>query len=205
MKKNGKLIAFCGIDGSGKTTQARLLCNYLEDKNYNVFHLPKMPSFGGWIADCVKMENKTDNSINQDIINVLEASDRIRYLVEYCEKILSQNNTIVISERYTYSYIARAITQKCRPETINALSSLYKACLTPDICFYLSVSAKTAAERVKKRGYDSEDENRLVTLDNAYRSIDAFSEFQVIDAEKSKDRVYKSICDSVNKKIIGGY
>ena len=199
--KKGKLISICGIDGSGKTTQSRLLNKYLDEKGFNVFHLPKMPSFGGWIIDCLKGEYESSKLITSDIINLVEISDRIRYLTEYCEKILNYKDTIIISERYTYSYIARAITQQCNPNTINVLKVLYKACLRPDMTIFLDVSPKIAVERVETRGYDSEDLQRLINLDNAYKTLGEFSDFQVINAEHSIDVVHKSIKECVDKKF----
>ena len=53
-EKNGKLIALCGIDASGKTTQARLLRERAEEEGLKVEHV-SFPRYGeSFFADLVQ-------------------------------------------------------------------------------------------------------------------------------------------------------
>ena len=67
MKKyKGKFITFEGIDGSGKTTQIKILKNYLKSKGYRVF-LSREPGgtglkFAEAISECVHLFNVESTS-----------------------------------------------------------------------------------------------------------------------------------------------
>lgn len=144
------LIAFCGIDGSGKTTQIINLKNILEKNGYTVF-CTKEPS------DWYRKDERVRRVLNQDMtgekflveeLALFAATDRLRHIqteiIPHLEK-----GEIVITDRYvfsTYAYFtARGITD------FIWLQSLNKYVPLPDLTFYIDVDPEDAIKRIISR------------------------------------------------------
>ncbi len=103
-----KLFVIEGVDGSGKSTQLKLLSEYLISKGYNCefLHFPRTdsPYFGELIARFLRGEFGSHNEVDPYLVAMLyagdrrDASDKIRGWLE--------KKKIVLLDRYTYSNIA---------------------------------------------------------------------------------------------------
>lgn len=103
-----KLFVIEGVDGSGKSTQLKLLSEYLISKGYNCefLHFPRTdsPYFGELIARFLRGEFGSHNEVDPYLVAILyagdrrDASDKIRGWLE--------KKKIVLLDRYTYSNIA---------------------------------------------------------------------------------------------------
>lgn len=103
-----KLFVIEGIDGAGKSTQIKLLRDYLSKKGYNCeyLHFPRTetPYFGELIARFLRGEFGSLNDVDPYLVAMLYAGDRKDASV-LINNWLSENK-IVLLDRYTYSNIA---------------------------------------------------------------------------------------------------
>lgn len=103
-----KLFVVEGVDGSGKSTQIRLLNDYFSKKGYRCeyLHFPRTdaPFFGELIARFLRGEFGSLGEVNPWLVAMLYAGDRMD-ASELIRGWLNKGN-IVLLDRYTYSNIA---------------------------------------------------------------------------------------------------
>ena len=143
-------ITFEGIEGSGKSTQIELLKASLEEEGYSVEVLrePGTTQLGERIRD-VFLE-KTDEQVDP----MTEA-----FLLYASRKHLDQNilrknldkGFIVIADRYADATLAYQCYGKGL--SMNFIDFIHKESklLTPDLTFYLDISAKKSKERISSK------------------------------------------------------
>jgi dTMP kinase len=103
-----KLFVIEGVDGSGKSTQLKLLSEFLTRKGYSCefLHFPRTdaPFFGELIARFLRGEFGSLNEVDPYMVALLYAGDR-RDASEMIRRWLDDKK-IVLLDRYTYSNIA---------------------------------------------------------------------------------------------------
>jgi dTMP kinase len=106
--KQMKLFVIEGLDGAGKSTQIKLLRDYLADMNYSCeyLHFPRTESlwFGELVARFLRGEFGSLNDVDPYLVAMLYAGDR-RDASDVIAGWLNEGK-IVILDRYTYSNIA---------------------------------------------------------------------------------------------------
>lgn len=153
------LVALCGIDGSGKTTQARILKEYYQNKGMGVISIRQHTKY---YQEDKRMYDYLHGNLEKTNLLVAEmalfsAFDRMRqYQVEMQPRI--NKNEIIIADRYVYStyayYIMRGLDLKWVME-INKYLPL------PDCTIYIDISAERAYQRISNRNdMTLEEDNR---------------------------------------------
>jgi len=103
-----KLFVIEGLDGAGKSTQIKLLREYLTNQSYKCeyLHFPRTdtPYFGELIARFLRGEFGSIKDVDPYLVAMLYAGDR-KDAKEMIKGWLN-NGRIVILDRYTYSNIA---------------------------------------------------------------------------------------------------
>lgn len=174
-KKQGKLICFEGIDGSGKTTQVDLLSEYLKDKNipYEVVNFPRYEDnlYGQLIKRYLEGEFGAINEVNPYLIALSYAGDRA-LAKDQINQWLSEGK-IVIANRYVASskaHMGATLPDSEREEFIKWLDDLeYKTNGIPkeDLTILLVVDPKTGQKNVEGSHLPDIHENDLNHLINA--------------------------------------
>jgi dTMP kinase len=145
---NMKLFVIEGLDGAGKSTQIKLLKDFLLSTGLNCeyLHFPRteVPFFGELIARFLRGEFGTLNEVNPYLVAMLYAGDR-----KDASDLISQwlhEGKIVILDRYTYSNIAyqcaKLIDLNKRNELMNWILKLefeHFAIPKPDLNIFLDV------------------------------------------------------------------
>ena len=137
----GKLIVVEGIDGSGKSTQIRLLEKWLRFKNIPVF-LTEWNS-----SEAIKevtSKGKKKEKLTPTTFSLLHATD---FADRYEKNIfpLLRAGYLVLADRYIYTAYARDIVRGCNPIWVK---KVYYYALKPDLVFYFRVPVDVAAERI---------------------------------------------------------
>lgn len=153
--KKGKFIAFEGIDGSGKSTQIRLLSNRL--RNIGVYCYTTMEPtdspIGSLIHQIMTGRMKTDNKV----IAGLFVADRLDHLLNEVNGILPKilEGTTVITDRYYFSSYAYHSVDMPMEWVIQA-NAQSKEILQPTITIFIDVEPDTAIERIAKNRFHQE-------------------------------------------------
>jgi dTMP kinase len=137
----GRLIIVEGIDGSGKSTQIKLVQRWLVSLGYNVF-------FTEWnSADLVKKttkRGKKSRSLTPTTFSLLHATDFAHRLVSNILPPLKAG-MIVLADRYVYTAYARDHVRGCDR---NWVRKVYGFAPKPDIAFYFKVPIEVSLKRI---------------------------------------------------------
>lgn len=192
MQKAGKgiFIVIEGIDGSGKSTQSKMLKKYFENKNFKVF-LTQEPTNSAIGKIIKKSINSGKKNIGNEAIALLFACDRAEHVKKIRREL--ENGKAVICDRYYYSSLAY---QGASGLSMSWLKEINKFAIKPSIAFYLDISPEEAFKRIKKRRTRSYFE-KLAFLNKVrkiYKQLCRESkELLEIDASRSREEVHKEM------------
>ena len=145
-KRRGVFICLEGIDGSGKTTQARRLVKTLTGMGHEAVYTTE-PSAGIYGRVIRKHILHGDKRVPTVVEAVLFAVDRIDHIQEEIEPLLDRGK-IVVSDRYVYSSIAYQGAAHLDMHWIKAINS---NAITPDFVVYIDVSPEAVTSRIQRR------------------------------------------------------
>ena len=160
MNHNGKLIVFEGIDGSGKSTQYKMLCNRCREEGID-FENIVFPRYSEDSSALIRMYLNGEFGSDPSDVNAYAAStfyavDRYAsYVTDWGNYY--QNGGIILSDRYTTS---NAVHQGCKlpeAELSDFFDWLYDlehnrlGLPTPDLVIYLDVDVETSLSRMAQR------------------------------------------------------
>jgi dTMP kinase len=141
LQVKGKLIVVEGIDGSGKSTQIRLLGKWLKSKLLPVFMTEWNSSE---MVKEITSKGKKKGRLTPTTFCLLHATD---FADRYERNIfpLMRAGYIVLADRYVYTAYARDIVRGCSPKWV---CKVYDFAIKPDLVFYFRVPVDVAVERI---------------------------------------------------------
>jgi dTMP kinase len=137
----GRLIIVEGIDGSGKSTQVRLLQRYLQSQGFSV-------AFTEWnSAELVKAttkKGKKKRTLTPTTFSLLHATDFAHRLLSNILPPLKAG-MIVLADRYVFTAFARDVVRGCDRSWVR---KVYSFAPRPDVSFFFRVPVETALTRI---------------------------------------------------------
>ncbi|HLD80556.1 MAG TPA: dTMP kinase [archaeon] len=161
----GKFIAFEGLDGSGSSTNAALLVEWL-NKNNKKAVLTKEPT-DNLIGGLIRGQLKGDWKTGPEVLQMLFAADRGHHLEKDVLPAV-EAGTHVVSDRYFFSSLAFGGTQV----DMDWLKELNKHFRLPDLVFFVKVPAKVCVERIHKTRYTIELFEKLEALEKVMKNYE---------------------------------
>lgn len=195
----GIFIVLEGIDGAGKSTQAKLLKLWLEERGYEVV-LTKEPTdtpFGKLIRKLVLTGGKEGiidgAKISHEAEALLFAADRAEHVDKLIRPAL-ESGKIVISDRYFYSSLAY---QWARGLDLEWLIDLNRFAIRPDLVLLLDLPVKESMKRIRTRSIKSEFD-KIVELqkkvrENYLKLAERFPEIKIVNALEDVEGVHRQI------------
>ena len=204
----GLLITFEGGEGTGKSTQSKLLYDYLKNKTKDVI-LTREP--GG----CTESENIRNLLVKGNINkwdpiteSLLHNAARREHIKNIIKPALLKNK-IVICDRYIDSTMAyQGIGQGVNLNFLNILSKEITENIVANITFIFDIDPDISLKRAKKR--DKNTNNRYENFDisfhrnirNYFKSlINTNKRYILIDASNSIEEIHLKILKSINDLI----
>jgi dTMP kinase len=136
----GRLLVFEGLDGSGKSTQARLLGRWLQSRGYRIF-------FTEWnsselVSDTIR-RGKKKGLLTPTTFSLLHATD---FADRFERHILPplRAGYVVLCDRYAFTAFVRDAARGCEPEWVRTIYSFAPA---PDRTFYFQVPVQVSLHR----------------------------------------------------------
>ncbi len=197
--QKGILIVFEGIDGSGKSTQAEILLERLQEEDFDAVYF-REPSKGKWGRKIKKKALHPDSLSPEEELDLFQ-KDR-RENVEKNLKPALRKKKIVILDRYYYSTIAYQGAKGIDEKLIRRMNEEFV--VEPDLVFIFDIDPQKGLERIenrKKKDRLFEREDYLVKVREIFRSFKG-EKFVHIDALKSKEEIRKEIEEIVLRIIL---
>jgi len=215
----GKFIVFEGADGTGKTTQAKLLFDYLKEKKKDVVFssFPNYQSaWGKMVRRYLDGEFGDVNQVSPYLASMLYAGDRLSESERI--KKWKKAGKIIICDRYMASNIAHQVAKLQPPNSklqfikwLEELEYGENKIPKPDLVILLTIPENIAQKFMKRRIRDIHERNVSYQkkVAKAFEDYAKANKNWVVVANtkggklKKIDEVHKEIIDIVeNKKIV---
>ena len=193
MSKKGAFICIEGLDGCGKTTQAKLLAKKLR-KSHNALYTaePSHGKIGTYIRKSYLYGEKRLSIILEAL---LFAADRIEHVENEVIPALNEGR-LVISDRYVYSSLAY---QGAAGLSLDWIEKVNAHALQPDLAIFIDVNPETVMNRLKPK------KSVMETLDTQKKVREIYLKFVEdgrltrINGDKSEKEVAKEVYEVVMK------
>lgn len=211
-KSTGKLIAFEGIDGSGKSTIAARLVALLQEDGCRVV-LTREPGGTGVNPAVRTIIQEGSFKAVPEAEFLLFAADRAAHVAQ-CIKPELERGAIVISDRMSdSSYAYQAYGRGVDPAMVQSVNSWVMHNIKPDLTIYLVVDYATAQQRMQTRRstpqiYDHERASFFRNVAKGYDTLygnrtDVLRIDATLPLEKIVTTIYHRVCSLIGTESHG--
>lgn len=182
--ERGKFVTFEGCDGCGKSTQLRLLSEYLTAQG--VPHIFTREPGGGKISESIReiLLNGKNAEMTDECEALLYAAARVQHLSDRVEPALEQGK-LVICDRYVDSSLAyQAYARGLGEEFVSSINAFALKNYRPDLTIFIDLTPEEAFKR--KHGADENDRLEQAGMQFHQKVYLGYKRI----AEQEPDRVY---------------
>jgi dTMP kinase len=192
----GLLIAFEGLDQSGKETQAQRLGERLARDGHRV-HLVSFPDYTTPVGAEIGRALAGEREYPADVMQLLYVTNRYERKPELAAWLAAGD--VVICDRYQASSIAYGETQGLDPAW---LMDAQRYLPQPDLTILLDIAPETAVAR-KASGRDKYERDLalLTRVRESYRRQAAAQGWARIDGERDRDEIALEILEIVTARL----
>ncbi|MCX7794203.1 MAG: dTMP kinase [Thermodesulfovibrionales bacterium] len=198
----GLFITFEGIEGCGKTTQAKLLYEHLLKEGRTVL-LTEEP---GGTEIGLKIRSLLLDRTHEDIHPLTELflynASRVQHVMEKIRPLLKKGYTVICDRFMDSTFAYQGYGRGINMEIIKSLDQISRQGLKPDITFLLDIEpevglkrhASRELDRLEKESIEFHKAVRKGYLDIARSEPDRIT---VIPAERSIDEIHEMILEKI--------
>lgn len=204
----GYFITLEGPDGSGKTTQARLLAEWLREQEYEVI-LTREPG-GTDIGDQIRavLHDPHNTAMDARAEILLYSASRAQHVAQLIRPALAAGK-IVISDRYAASTLAyQGHGRELDLKTLRTITNFATGGLAPDLTLYLDIAPRVGLQRRQLSGGEW---NRMdaETLGFHQRARDGYlklaqmepERWWIVDADRPVEEVQTEVRSLVQARL----
>ncbi|WP_088975056.1 dTMP kinase [Micromonospora coxensis] len=195
------IIALLGVDGSGKSTQAKALAGRLSAAGVPASYLENAGGRPVWNALARRLGRRDGVDLfGRRLYPALEAT--VRWLALARAVLVTRvTGRVGVMDRWTW---CQYVIMRARGDRgVRLVRAAYAPFPRPDLVCFLAVSPTRAERRVRDRGIDTEELAHLTALDAGYRALPEFADFVVLDGDADRAAVAAGL-DRAVRRVIGG-
>jgi dTMP kinase len=192
--KKGALIVFEGIDGAGKSTQARLLLKKLHSLGFKAVYY-REPTRGKWGREIKKLAKHHKGLTAEEELDLFVKDRRENVRVNLKPAI--RKRRAVILDRYYFSTMAYQGARGIDPARIRRENETFA--VRPDLVFILDIGAGEGLGRIRHRKRKDllfERERYLARVRRIFQSFRG-RRFVHLDASRPRAEIARSIASRV--------
>jgi dTMP kinase len=188
---SGTFITFEGIDGSGKSTQMRLLASSLRLQGYEVATTrePGGPPLGNRLRAALLDSQEHVDPLTELLVFAADRAQHVRVLL----RPALESDHIVLSDRYADATVAyqgggRGFSQ----QLISEIVALATEGLKPDLTLLFDLPVADCGARTKRRTADKQKADRLDAEDSDFHTRVRNAYLQIAAAEPERFRIIET-------------
>jgi dTMP kinase len=191
MSNKGVFICIEGLDGSGKTTQARILTERLSKSDNAIYTAePSHGTTGAFIRECCLYKEKRLSAAAEAL---LFAADRVEHVENEIKPALAEGK-LVICDRYIYSSLAY---QGSTGLSLGWIRKINSYALQPDFAVFIDVPPERVLERLRRKKSVMEILETQRKVREVYLNFVKAGELVLIDGDKPIGEVADALFDKV--------
>ncbi len=209
MGKRGRFISFEGGEGVGKSTQIKLLAEYLEKQG--IPHMVTREPGGSPGAEEIRTLLVTGAPGRWDVVSetLLLFAARQDLLNTVIRPALSTGEWVLCDRFVDSSYVYQGDARGMPKEQLDRLTEMVVGETMPDLTFVMDIDPSVALARTQERGH-AENRFEQFPLDwhkklaSAFRALAENNQDRccLIDASAPKDAVAEAIRDRVQRQFL---
>jgi dTMP kinase len=192
----GSIIAFEGLDQSGKQTQAEMLRDRLKADGRKS-RLVSFPDYGTSIGEEIARALQGERDYGPDVMQLLYVANRYERKPDLLRWI--EGGLVLVCDRYTASSIAYGEAFGLDPAW---LTEMQKFLPPAHLTILLDIAPETAS---KRKSLDRDRYERDLALQSrvreSYLRQAAAASWLVVDGEGSKDAIASEVSDAVRSRL----
>ena len=192
----GHLIAFEGLDQSGKQTQAEMLRDRLKEQGRKA-RLVSFPDYGTSIGEEIARALSNERDYGPDVMQLLYVANRYEKKPELLRWL--EGGLILVSDRYTASSVAYGEALGLDPAWLSEIQKFLPAAA---ITIMLDIAPETA---VTRKSVDRDRYERDLAMQGrvreSYRRQATEQGWIVLDGERSKDAIAEDVFSAVTSRL----
>jgi dTMP kinase len=205
----GRFVVLEGGDGSGKSTQAARLAEWLRGRGVTVVETfePGAGAVGAVLRDVLLHNPEPVAPVAEAL---LMAADRAQHVATEIEPALARGDWVVCDRYVPSSLVYQGVVRGLGVDVVEQLSGVATAGLAPDVVLLLDVSDAVADARRthEDRGGERDRMEREgsafhASVRAAYRELAPAREWVVVDADGDVDTVAALVRDAVAPLLAG--
>lgn len=187
MVSKGVFICVEGLDGCGKTTQAKLLVRRLR-RSCDALYTAEPSS--GRVGEFIKKHCLHSDKRSPGVVEaLLFAADRFEHVENTVLPALNKGK-IVVSDRYVYSSLAY---QGATGLDLKWIEKINERAIRPDLAVFIDVEPETVVQRLKPKKSVMENLETQRKVREIYARFVERGDLVRVDGNKSKREVAKDI------------
>ena len=206
MERKGKFITFEGCDGCGKSTQLKMLSNYLTDKG--IPHVFTREPGGGKISEAIReiLLNGKNAEMTDECEALLYSAARVQHLHDKVAPALAEGK-LVICDRYVDSSLAyQAHGRGLGEDFIRKINAYALENYLPDATVFIDLTPADAFKR--KHGADENDRLEQAGMrfhERVYEGFDLVAKaepnrFIRIDGKQTPQQIFEQVISALKEK-----
>jgi dTMP kinase len=193
---SGSLIAFEGLDQSGKQTQAELLRDHLKADGRKS-RLVSFPDYGTSIGEELARALQGEREYQPDVMQLLYIANRYERKPDLLRWL--EGGLILVCDRYMASSVSYGEAQGLDPAWLVEMQKFLPA---PALTIMLDIAPETAVQR---KSVDRDRYERDLAMQGrvreSYRRQAAANSWVVLDGEQPKDAIAAEVFKAVTSRL----
>lgn len=193
----GLLIAFEGLDQSGKQTQAEMLRDHLKTEGQKA-RLVSFPDYGTSIGEEIARALQGEREYGPDVMQLLYVANRYERKPDLLRWL--DGGLILVCDRYMASSIAYGEAQGLDPEWLTTMQQFLPR---PALTILLDIAPETA---VTRKAVDRDRYERDLAMQGrvreSYHRQAADGDWVRLDGERPKDTVAADVLSAVQSRLV---
>lgn len=197
-------ITLEGTEGSGKSTQAKLLKEHFESQGKEVVltREPGWGKLGRLIREAILNDKELKLDPSAELF--LFCADRAQHVKDFIKPKLDKGNIVICDRYFDSTIVYQGYGRKLDIDLVTKIAESSTLGVKPDITFFFSLPVEIGLKRLNKRDEITKMDNEPIEFHknilNGYQKLIAEDNerFKVIDADKTIEEIHQDILDSLS-------